>query len=65
MGSYRTKVTIRFKDTVIELWIGKNLATVNGEYKLIDPTNPNVKPIVIPPGRTMLPIRFIAEKSWM
>ncbi|HOC53358.1 MAG TPA: copper amine oxidase N-terminal domain-containing protein, partial [Caldisericia bacterium] len=55
------KVTIRFKDTVIELWIGKNLATVNGEYKLIDPTNPNVKPIVIPPGRTMLPIRFIAE----
>jgi len=55
------KVTISFKGTVIELWIGKNLATVNGEYKLIDPTNPNVKPIVIPPGRTMLPIRFIAE----
>ncbi len=55
------KVTIRFKDTVIELWIGKNLATVNGEYKLIDPANPNVKPIVVPPGRTMLPIRFIAE----
>lgn len=55
------KVTINFKGTVIELWIGKNLATVNGEWKLIDPTNPNVKPITIPPGRTMLPIRFIAE----
>jgi titin len=55
------KVTINFKGITIELWIGKNLATVNGEYKLIDPTNPNVKPITIPPGRTMLPIRFIAE----
>ncbi len=55
------KVTITFKGTTIELWIGKNTAKVNGEYKLIDPTNPNVKPIIIPPGRTMLPIRFIAE----
>ncbi|MCD6167692.1 MAG: fibronectin type III domain-containing protein, partial [Caldisericia bacterium] len=55
------KVTITFKGTTIELWIGKNTARVNGEYKLIDPTNPNVKPIIIPPGRTMLPIRFIAE----
>lgn len=55
------KVTINFKGIVIELWIGKNLATVNGEWKLIDPSNPNVKPITIPPGRTMLPIRFIAE----
>ncbi|MGC8943569.1 MAG: fibronectin type III domain-containing protein [Caldisericia bacterium] len=55
------KVTINFKGIIIELWIGKNLATVNGEYKLIDPSNPNVKPITIPPGRTMLPIRFIAE----
>jgi titin len=55
------KVTINFKGTTIELWIGKNTALVNGEYKLIDPGNPEVKPIIIPPGRTMLPIRFIAE----
>ena len=55
------KVTINFKGTTIELWIGKNTALVNGEYKLIDPENPEVKPIIIPPGRTMLPIRFIAE----
>ncbi|MBC7194793.1 MAG: fibronectin type III domain-containing protein, partial [Caldisericia bacterium] len=38
------KVTINFKGIIIELWIGKNLATVNGEWKLIDPSNPNVKP---------------------
>jgi titin len=55
------KVTINFEGTTIELWIGKNTAKVNREYKLIDPGNPEVKPIIIPPGRTMLPIRFIAE----
>ena len=55
------KVTITFKGTTIELWIDKNTALVNGEYKLIDQTNPKVVPVIIPPGRTMLPIRFIAE----
>jgi PKD repeat protein len=55
------KVTITFKETTIELWIDKNTALVNGEYKLIDSTNPKVVPVIIPPGRTMLPIRFIAE----
>jgi len=55
------KVTINFKGTTIELWIGKNTARVNGEYRLIDTTNPKVTPVIIPPGRTMLPIRFIAE----
>lgn len=55
------KVTISLKDKVIELWINKNLARINGQYVLIDPANPNVTPIIIPPGRTMLPLRFIAE----
>lgn len=55
------KATITFKGTTIELWIDKNTARVNGEYKLIDPNNPKVVPIIVPPGRTMLPIRFIAE----
>ena len=55
------KVTTTFKETIIELWIDRNSAKVNGEYKLIDATNPKVVPIIIPPGRTMLPIRFIAE----
>ncbi|MDF9408361.1 MAG: Exoglucanase B precursor [Pelotomaculum sp. PtaB.Bin013] len=55
------KVTISLKDKVIELWIDKNIARINGQYMLIDPANPNVTPIIIPPGRTMLPLRFIAE----
>jgi hypothetical protein len=55
------KVTITSEDTVIELWIGNNLAMVNGVQKMIDPNNSNVKPILVPPGRTMLPLRFIGE----
>ncbi len=54
------KVTITLKDTVIELWIDKNIARVNGFNTLIDPTNPKVVPI-IKDGRTMLPVRFVAE----
>ncbi len=54
------KVTIALKDTVIELWIDKNIARVNGFNTLIDPDNPKVVPI-IKDGRTMLPVRFIAE----
>jgi titin len=34
---------------------------VNGIGTPIDPQNPNVAPIIVPPGRTMLPLRFIAE----
>jgi phosphodiesterase/alkaline phosphatase D-like protein len=55
------KVTIVLNETTIELWIDNNSAKVNGEYKFIDPANPKVVPVIIPPGRTMLPIRFIAE----
>jgi len=58
--STEKKVTIVFKDILIELWIGKNIAKVNGYYKLIDPDNPRVVPLIIN-GRTMLPVRFVAE----
>ncbi|GEM_PF-606669 len=54
------EVTINFKDTVINLWIGKPQAEVNGEMKWIDPNNHDVKPIIVN-GRTMLPLRFVAE----
>ncbi len=54
------KVTILFNDTKIELRIGKPQAMVNGRKKWIDENNHNVKPIIIN-GRTMLPLRFVAE----
>lgn len=56
------KVTIIRGTTTIELWIGNNMASINGVLVMIDPSNPNVKPFIIdPPGRTMLPLRFISE----
>jgi transcriptional regulator CtsR len=59
--SSQRKTTIIFKGKVMELWIGSNTARVDGEPKLIDPDNRNVKPIILPPGRTMLPLRFVSE----
>ena len=56
------KATVTMGSKVIELWVGKNTARVNGAYMLIDPQNPEVMPIILPPGRTMLPFRFIAEQ---
>ena len=54
------KVTVTLKNTTIELWIGKNIAKVNGVDTPIDPSNPKVVPMIIS-GRTMLPVRFVAE----
>ncbi len=55
------KVTVTLDETVVELWVGQNQARVNGVYRFIDEDNPNVMPMIVPPGRTMLPIRFITE----
>lgn len=55
------KVTIIMGDKHIELWIDNNTALVNGEEIKIDPDNDDVKPYIAPPGRAMLPLRFIAE----
>ncbi|MGB9832246.1 MAG: stalk domain-containing protein [Caldisericum exile] len=54
------KVTIELGTTTIELWIGKPQAKVNGVTKWIDDTNHKVMPEIIN-GRTMLPLRFVAE----
>jgi len=55
------KATITFQGKVIELWIGSNAARVDGKLVSIDSGNPNVKPLIVPPGRTMLPLRFVSE----
>jgi hypothetical protein len=56
-----SKVTISHDATTIEMWIGQNTALVNGVEQKIDPDNSSVAPLIIPPGRTMLPLRFISE----
>jgi len=55
------KVTITMGTKVIELWVGHNQARVNGVLTYIDPDNLNVVPIIVPPGRTMMPVRFVTE----
>ena len=55
------KATVILKGKTIEMWINNPVAKVNGVDKYIDPDNQAVKPIIVPPGRTMLPLRFIAE----
>jgi len=55
------RVTISLNATVLELWIGKSQARVNGRYVLIDATNAKVVPLIVS-GRTMLPVRFVAEQ---
>lgn len=55
------KATVTLGKTTVELWLGKSTATVNGVEKMIDPLNSKVVPILIEPGRVMLPLRFIAE----
>ena len=54
------KVTVSLGTNTIELWIGKSTAKVNGINKPIDSTNSKVVPEIIN-GRTMLPLRFVAE----
>ncbi|MEW6181940.1 MAG: stalk domain-containing protein [Bacillota bacterium] len=55
------RAAIVLGDKTIELSIGRNRAGVNGTEQYIDPLNHNVAPLIVPPGRTMLPLRFIAE----
>ena len=54
------KVLINQGATAIELWIGKNQAKINGQIVPVDSGNASVMPLIVN-GRTMMPLRFIAE----
>jgi hypothetical protein len=53
------KVTIVRNDKTLELWIGRNVADLNGQSISID-SDSKVVPIIMN-GRTLLPLRFVAE----
>lgn len=53
------KVTLVKGSKVIEMWIGKNTATVNGAKLPIDSNNSKVAPAIVK-DRTMLPLAFVA-----
>ena len=54
-------ITISLRRTKITMQLNNPEAKVNGITVLIDPDNPNVVPLVVPPGRTLVPLRFVAE----
>ncbi len=60
-NSLERKVTIMTASKTIELWVDNNTARINGVAVLIDPGNPAVMPVIVPPGRTMMPLSFIAN----
>jgi hypothetical protein len=53
------KVTIVRNNKTLELWIGRNVAELNSQSISID-TDSRVVPIIMS-GRTLLPLRFVAE----
>jgi hypothetical protein len=54
------KATVTLGSTTIELWTGKDTATVNGVSTHIDSADAKVIPEIIS-GRTMVPLRFVSE----
>lgn len=54
------KATVTLGKDSLDLWIDKPQASLNGTALAIDSANPAVVP-VITNGRTMLPLRFVAE----
>jgi len=56
------RVTAVLGANEVAVWIDNPLGRVNGVYMAIDPENSLVMPVIVPPGRTLLPVRFITEK---
>ena len=54
------KVTVSLGENVLDLWIGKSTASLNGTTLPVDAANPRVIPVIMS-GRTMLPLRFVSE----
>jgi Copper amine oxidase N-terminal domain len=59
-GATEKKVICVLDENLVEFWIGKPVAMVNGVEVQIDPDNSDVFPIIIN-DRTMVPMRFLAE----
>ena len=60
--SSEKSAAIARKTITMKLWANRNMANLNGSTMMIDPANDQVMPMMVPPGRTMMPLRFISEK---
>ncbi|WP_418789970.1 copper amine oxidase N-terminal domain-containing protein [Phosphitispora sp. TUW77] len=52
----RKEVTVKRRENMVCLWAGKQNYIVNNKSKTMDTV-----PVILPPGRTMVPVRFVAE----
>ncbi len=50
------RVTFQLYDTVVEMWVGKVRYFINNIPQTMDSP-----PLLVPPGRVMVPIRFVSE----
>jgi len=55
------KATASLQGKTVSVWVGSAMAEVEGRKTMIDPGNPSVMPVIVPPGRTLLPLRFMVE----
>jgi len=60
VGSERKIIITTTDHNIIEIWLNNPTAQVNGQPVQIDPNNPAVVGYVVN-GRTVLPMRFVAE----
>lgn len=60
-NSKEQKLVILVRDKIIEMRVNDSFAYVNGRRVAIDPTSRNVVPLLTPPGRVCIPVRFIAS----
>jgi len=55
-----SKITVTLEKNSLILWLGKSRASLNGTSLAIDSANSKVVPVSVN-GRTMVPLRFVAE----
>lgn len=55
------KIIIGFHGQTIELWVGSNNMRVNGVDDVVDSNDPTITPVIVPPGRVVVPVRVVSE----
>jgi len=55
------RLVIMIKDKIVEFKINDPYAYINGKKTIIDKFNHSIVPLLIPPGRVFVPMRFLAE----
>lgn len=55
------KVIIDFHGRIIELQVNSNVILVDGVSEQVDPVDPTITPMIVPPGRVVVPVRVVSS----